>query len=372
MATTDHCRRIAPLLRAALDEPLPPDDARRVAEHLAVCPACRHLDAQYRASARALADHYHRVPGLPLRAGAWGALAAPPARSRSGNWLAPALGTAVACLAALLIISAFLARGGNAPAPTPQAGGPPAVNCGATPASYAPTPSTDPAGARATATAAAKDPIAVVEDPCTPPVPGLITLEQAGAAVRAFLGEPDATFSGRYIRVVTGRSPQGFAFYWIGLQREGPRGTTEVFDMDAVSGEVVVANFDSSIEPATPTTGQPIDEAEAQSRASAFAQAHAPDFDALALRGTTRAELNSSVTFSWQLRVGADGAWLPTMVQVSVSLRTGEIRLYSRRAMPYAGPTTPQVTAEEARARAVAAVSGDRQYANATAGTPVL
>lgn len=78
------------------------------------------------------------------------------------------------------------------------------------------------------------------------------------------------------------------------------------------------------------------------------------------------------MTFSWQLRVGADGAWLPTMVQVSVSLRTGEIRLYSRRAMPYAGPTTPQVTAEEARARAVAAVSGDRQYANATAGTPVL
>jgi predicted anti-sigma-YlaC factor YlaD len=40
------CRAASHLLSAAQDAPLPPDDERRLVEHLKVCSMCRHVQGQ--------------------------------------------------------------------------------------------------------------------------------------------------------------------------------------------------------------------------------------------------------------------------------------------------------------------------------------
>lgn len=382
MAPTLTCRRIAARLQSRLADPSPRDDDREIQAHLSACPDCRRLEEQYRGSLAALTVHYRRVPGLPLDPAFRARLAAaPPRRPRlRGAGLAFG-GLATAALLALILVGGLLLfRGAAHPLGTAQGGvsrgsqatgtaASATVICGSPAASPPPTPATDRPGATATALAATGQQPQIREDRCTRPAPGLITLEQAAVAARDFLGAPDATFTGGYVPVTTGFTG-GATSYLVALHRQRPDGATDLLTVEAITGVVSGANF--AIGQAATATGQPIAVGEAQARATAFARAHQPLFERLTLRGAPPSSTGDRAEFLWQRQADDGGAWLPTILRLTVSLRSGAVLAYAWSDTPYTGATAPRLTAGEALALANAAVHGEAGFTGPNAQVTVL
>ncbi len=379
MATPD-CRRVAAALRDGPLEALPPAAAARARAHVATCADCRRAAQEYRGAAAALQAHYARVPGPALPPAARARLATPPAAPLRGRPTATVAATVALC-AIVLALAMLLPRGAAPPstpgavgnqAGAPPAGTPPAVVCPAVPGSPAPTPATDGVEATATTLAAANQRPQVREDRCTPPVAGLITLDQAAAATRAFLGEPAAALTAGYVPVSNGFGGDTPAGYLVSLRRLGATGAAaaDVFNVDARTGTVSGVSALAWVAPAPGDV--PIDANGARDRATAYAAAHQPAFPQLAPRAGRDGGTPDLAEFLWQGRDGASGAWLPTSLRVIVSLRSSAIVGYAWFDTPYSGPTAPTLTAAEARARADDAARADARYAGLAAETPVL
>lgn len=146
---------------------------------------------------------------------------------------------------------------------------------------------------------------------------------------------------------------------------------------DARSGEVSAANFRARQAPpwatiAVPAGATPLAVDDARARAAAYAAAHQPAFPQLAPRLTYAPSNPANGEFVWQARDAASGAWLPSYLLVRVSRATGDIADYSWSVNPYNGPMNPQLSAEEARARAAVLVRTDVRYAGVLLDAPAL
>jgi hypothetical protein len=194
---------------------------------------------------------------------------------------------------------------------------------------------------------------------CAPPVAGLLSLDEAAARVRAFLGQPDARFSAKYVPVSYGYGGTTPAYYIVSLRELRADGTiaADVFNVDTRSGLVDSASFSGWA--TAPALTQPLDSEAARVRAEDYARAHFPDFGTLTFAGisTQRGVPQNGIdeeflVAQWDFHDPGSGAVLPTSVQVRVSPRSGQIVGYSARQDDYRGPTVPQITREEAEARA--------------------
>jgi len=301
----------------------------------------------------------------------------------AGGLLGTALG-AGALGVLILALVAFRPPNGQGSAPTSTVSSL-VVACGVAPTAVRPTaaPSnptdagrTATIGLQATATAAAQpSPTPVVPiphvDPCTVPGTSLLTLDQAAALVRALLDDPTATLYARYGTVAGTNAPS------IVVERPFPAESSLIFDrdhfeIDAATGALIGASWVSNESASIPN--QPIDEGQAITRAETFARAQDPSFDRLERR---RVRSSPNTTFPnteivWQLRAEDAGAWLPTTLTVSISLRTGLPISYRWWQQDYAGLTAPLIDANEASARVLAIAQQEPRYAGATVAETTL
>jgi len=188
----------------------------------------------------------------------------------------------------------------------------------------------------------------------TPRCTRLLALDEAAARVRAFLEQPDARFSAKYMvneSVVIALYP---------LLPDGAT-TKDVFIVNARSGLMSDAYFNE--QGVAPALAQPLTDEQARVQAEAYARAHFPAFATVAYDGVLLDQSREPrygvdedlFVASWQLVAPESGAYLPTRVQVAISPRSGQIVGYSARQDAYSGPTVPRITREAAVTLAQAA-----------------
>jgi hypothetical protein len=126
-----ECESMRPLISAAMDGELRPEEADRLRAHLAHCAQCRHLLGEY----RRLRDQLRILPSSPepppqLRQRIWREIVqlAPARRARGGAWsrlLRPSVTTAVLSVALLVVLALVLTLGYQRALPPTVAGSSP-------------------------------------------------------------------------------------------------------------------------------------------------------------------------------------------------------------------------------------------------------
>jgi len=355
-----ECRWIRALLRA--EGAMPREDAAAMAVHLAGCAGCRAYAAQERAARAALATTYGRTDPLPLGPG-WRA-ALPERRARGRGWRALGLtlngALAVVIVAVAALVGGLALRGmgtdsrSQAPA-TPSLSG---VACSMTAASPAPTPTFGPGIAQMTAAAitarATQLPPAGV-DACSPPAPGLLSLDEAAARARTFLGQAGGRFFAWYEPVPSRYGNAIPAHITITLRPVALDGTLalDTLQVDARTGLVNYATFPARAKDSA--LARPLSEGGARARAEAYARERFPQFASLTFTGVTtqlggpQFDVNEDFfVVTWAQRTTDSGATLPVTVRVVVSPQNGQVLDYSANQQTYVGPTVPEIAQGEA------------------------
>jgi Tol biopolymer transport system component len=201
----------------------------------------------------------------------------------------------------------------------------------------------------------------------TSDAPEQALVDQATAAAREFLSEPESTFE--VLEVNQEEDP------YVRISRQVGDAYDE-FRYDVDRGEIASATIQSHTSTHAPV--QPVDADQALEIAETTAsQAHA-GFDQLTLyetfdQGTIPGGDGQDQVLSatWQLKVN-DQVWVPTTLQVDVDMQTGLVLGYWFTSEPYQGPLEPQVTQEDAVATAEDAIASEPTVAGASIGTAEL
>lgn len=203
----------------------------------------------------------------------------------------------------------------------------------------------------------------------TQPPGGLLTLDDAKARVRAFLGEPQAVIEGRFQETpVLTPGVESLKRFLMSRQVAGVA-EADTFIVDATTGEVTEATIVSNTPLGAPN--KPVTEPEARGIAADFARAHFADFSHLTATDARTDELDGSpgpdiYRATWNVVAADSGAIMPTFVRVGVDLRTGRVTDYQSWRFDYQGPTMPTVSREQATQAALAEASNDARLANAS------
>lgn len=349
-----ECRRIRVTLRAG---GTPREDAA-VAVHLAGCAGCRAYAVQERAARAALALAYGRVEPLPLGPGFRARVAERRVR-RATNPIVS--GVFVVALVAIVALVGGLALRGMGAGPRGLSPATPtiaAVACAPTTASAAPTPTFGSGIAQMTAVAIAARATqlpAAGGDPCSPPAPGLLSLDEAAVRARTFLGQAGARFFAWYATVPGRNGNANPAAVDITLRLVAPDGTLalDTLYIDARTGLVGHATFPARAK--EPPLAQPLTEEAARARAEAYARTRFPQFATLTFtRVTTQLggpqfDVNEDLfVVTWAQRTTDSGAMLPVTVRVVISPQNGQVLDYIANQQIYVGPTVPEIARGEA------------------------
>jgi hypothetical protein len=154
--------------------------------------------------------------------------------------------------------------------------------------------------------------------------------------------------------------------------------TGDRYDMDVAGIGIVQANpitrEITEIVYADRLTGSrvAVPAAAAAQTAHAYAAQHFTGLAQLTPRGATQLDHGSWVEFRvvWQQRTGA--AWTPTQVAVGVNAASGQVAYFWSDRLALTVPTTPQVTASEARAAALRLVTAESGRSSADSKNQVV
>lgn len=198
---------------------------------------------------------------------------------------------------------------------------------------------------------------------------GLLTLEEAKARVRAFLGEPQAVIEGRFQETpILTPGVESLKRFFLSRQVAGVT-EPDTFTVDATTGEVIEATIVSNTPLGAPR--KPVSEAEAEAIAVEFARTRFAGFSHLTATDARTDELDGFpgpdiYRATWNVVAADSGAIMPTSVRVGVDLRTGRVTDYQSWRFEYQGPTMTTVSREQATQAALAEASNDARLANAS------
>ena len=161
-------------------------------------------------------------------------------------------------------------------------------------------------------------------------------------AVRAWVGKPDQD-------VASWRQVQGM----VSARHQAQVPGVGLIELDGDTLEVEEVTYEAELDKGS--NSAVVDEALAAAAASDYLAAHRVRVDALAARPTELLDhgVYSEYRFTWQERRG--DAWLPSYVAVGVNATTGRVAQFARDTVPVTFDTTPRVSADEAKLKAVQA-----------------
>ena len=189
-----------------------------------------------------------------------------------------------------------------------------------------------------------------------------IPLRDAIERVRTFAEDPRLQLDGGLAPSIPGDdSPP---VYWL---ESGAGEQVDEFKVDALTGEILEANFRSRL--LRPTSDRRATIEDAAAVASSFAAPRFSGFNQLTLveRSTMPAsEVGSVHSLKWVQLDARTRAELPTSVTIGVASASNRVVRYLAQRDPVEIDTTPRITADEAASIALKAAAEDRRWQGAS------